>query len=359
MSVTSEAQVNTCTKHGILNNAENAVLSIAGKRSSVSVSYCPICKCYYSRSELLPQDAKLSYKGYPLLISQVSHAERTSEVAVTKTAGTHPISVPPVQYACSPIASSEESNLPLIYLVDRRLPCCPLCQGTLADTEKALRIKYSSKNKEKLFLQIQGKKCSKCHAMFVLAPVYERLSQGRSFFVELRDLPASEPSLDITATALLPRRNNDNTHPAPAEAVSLIEDWISLPQKDTALETVRIRDVFTNPEYSNLVLALEHDGYIFLPDLSRIKQLPGYVQRYGKMAWPGTLHAVHDIQRVQSLVAKTTLTPMVPKGKLSKEEHSSEMKSIEYKIIYENQAFLTDTLSSLLIWIFHWMNSNG
>ena len=299
----------------------------------------------------MPQDAKLSYKGYPLLISQVSSAERTSEVAVTKTAVTHPISVPPAQYACSPIASSEESNLPLIYLVDRRLPCCPLCQGTLTNTEKALRIKYSSKNKEKLFLQIQGKKCSKCHAMFVLAPVYERLSQGRSFFVELKDLPVSEPSLDITGTTPLPRRDNGNTHPAHAEAVSITEDWIALPQKEAALEVVRIRDVFTNPEYSNLVLALEHDGYIFLSDLVAIKQLPGYVQRNGKMTWQGTLHAVHDIQRVQSLVAKTALAKMIPKEKSSKEEQSLEMKSIEYKIVYEKQEFSTDTLSSLLIWI--------
>ena len=236
MSVTSESQANTCPKHGILHDAEIAVLSTAGKRSSIAVSYCSICKCYYSRSELLPRDAKLSYKGYPLLTYQFDHAERANEIVHTKAVvvPSIPISAPAEQHVTPPVTNSEENNLPKIYLVDRKLHSCPLCQGNLTNTEKALRIKYSSKKKEGLFLQIQGKKCSKCHAMFVLAPVYERLSQGRSFFVKIIDLPVSEPSSNNTDKPPLLRRNNDNTNPAPVEAESFIEDWIVLPQEETA-----------------------------------------------------------------------------------------------------------------------------
>ena len=149
MSVTSESQANTCPKHGILHDAEIAVLSTAGKRSSIAVSYCSICKCYYSRSELLPRDAKLSYKGYPLLTYQFDHAERANEIVHTKAVvvPSIPISAPAEQHVTPPVTNSEENNLPKIYLVDRKLHSCPLCQGNLTNTEKALRIKYSSKKK--------------------------------------------------------------------------------------------------------------------------------------------------------------------------------------------------------------------
>lgn len=279
---------NACPIHGMLSNIETAILTVNGIKHNITVSLCSFCMKYYSSSKLLPSEAKMLYKGLPLVKDRFF--ENGAKAVFEEPKSPDCIS-PSNKNACMVSCSIpiDETKRIILYIIPEKIEVCPVCNRELSMIDKPVRVT------DGMFKKIQGRQCISCHRLYVLASVYKQLARYHTIDA---DVIWGAPTPDVPQSKAKPKPDTETAIVSLPSSERISVDKLYTADIKEDLLLVKISDVFFDGKYTTLVNSLEHDGYYTLGDLKNLKKLLSYVSHLGCYSWQDTLKIVAEINSI-------------------------------------------------------------